>query len=94
MKQTFWFAMLLAVATGCSRLTIHQTETDETGYLKETVFKAGTFFDGKSELTKARTTMTDKSQGIGVSGLSQESSSTGAVQIIKIIVEGAKPVVP
>jgi len=92
--KTFFFAMLLALC-GCSRLVIHQTENDLAGNTqRRTDLSATSFFDAKSELAKARTTMTDKTQGIGVSGLNQESSSTGAVQVIKIVVEGAKIAAP
>lgn len=59
------------------------------GTVRHTELRASTIWDAKSELAKARTTMTDKTQGVSVSGLAQESSSTGVVQVIKIIIETA-----
>jgi hypothetical protein len=77
------------VFTGCSRLSVTQTETDADGTERRTQFKASTFFDSKSELAKARTTMTEKSQGVSISGLAQESSGSNAVSLAEKIVEGA-----
>lgn len=59
-----------------------------------------TFFDSSSSLAKLHIdtmSATNKngvwSPGISISGLDQTSSSTGAVQIIKIVVETAAPAV-
>jgi len=98
-QLSFWavcgVACCLCVNTSCSHLHISQDEVvgpDGKVTGRHTDFSARTFFDSKSELSKSSSTMTDKTQGIRVSGLTQEASSTGTVQVLKIIVEGARTV--
>ena len=50
------------------------------------------FFDSKASLRGFQVTQTDKSQSTQLRGLDQQTSSTGAVQVIKIVVEGASKV--
>ena len=86
---------------GCAVVRTHQAETTnrDGSVTRETDFKARTFFDSKNDLSKMRTTMTDKSQGVAVSGLEQESSGSNATALAGVIVEAAikaavKSVVP
>ncbi len=82
MRQLFCilFAVILC---GCARFRSTQTEISPDGTQRITRVYVTTFFDGRSDLAKLRTTMTDKSQGIGVIGLDQSSSSTNAVEILR-----------
>jgi len=87
------------IATGCARFKTTQTDkrTDADGSVTEitTVVRATTFFDSKSGLADFKATQSEKQQGATVGSLNQESSGSNAVQILKIVVEGAaKAVVP
>lgn len=85
----------LLVAVGCSHFSTKQTDistTDENGTTTRTITttaSANTFFDGRSSLASFKATQTDKTQGASVGSLSQETSGTNAVNVLKIIVEGA-----
>ena len=97
MKKPLLALVLVLAFTGCARVTIKQTE--DTNGQRATTFRATTFFDSHNELAKARTTMTDKSQGVSVSGLDQESSGTNATALVNAAVSAAvgaavKSVVP
>jgi uncharacterized protein YceK len=89
MKKLISLLAMAALLTGCASVVTEQIETDETGYTRHTKFKARTFWDSKNELTKARTTMTDKTQGVAVSGLEQEASGTNATALIERVVGAA-----
>ncbi len=89
MKKLISLLALAVLLMGCASVVTEQTETDAEGYTRHTKFKARTFWDSKNELTKARTTMTDKSQGVAVSGLEQEASGTNAVNLIERVVGAA-----
>jgi hypothetical protein len=88
MKIVCLFVSLFVIC-GCASVRIEQSETDEAGYQRTTKFRARTFFDSRNELAKARTTMTDKTQGVALSGLEQESSGSNAVSLAEKVVEGA-----
>ncbi len=47
------------------------------------------FFDSKASLRGFQVTQTDKSQSTSLRGLDQQTSSTGAVQTLRIVIEGA-----
>jgi hypothetical protein len=47
------------------------------------------FFDSKASLRGFSVSQTDKSQSTQLRGLDQQTSGTGAVQVLKIVVEGA-----
>ena len=81
------FAFCSLLLPGCARVRIHQSESNDG--TRTTDFRATTFFDSKNELAKARTTMTEKSQGVAVSGLEQESSGTNATALIERVVSAA-----
>ena len=80
-------ALLIGFAAGCARIHIRQSESKDG--TRTTEFRATTFFDSKNELAKARTTMTDKSQGVGVEGIKSEADSEGAQRIISSVVSAA-----
>jgi hypothetical protein len=50
------------------------------------------FFDSKASLRGFQVTQTDKSQSTSLRGLDQQTSSTGAVQTLRIVIEGAAKV--
>ena len=96
-KQLPSVLCVLLVLCGCASVRIKQTEASDG--TRSTEFRARTFFDSKNELAKARTTMTDKSQGVTVAGLDQESSGTNATALVHAAVSAAvgaavKSVVP
>lgn len=67
---------VLILLCGCS--TFHTTQTEFTNGLpaKRTDVFIRNFFDSHSDVTKLRTTFTDKSQGIGVGSIQENTSST------------------
>ncbi len=92
MKTSRLFAilsLLTLLLPGCASVTTDQTETNDAGYTRHTKFKARTFFDSKNELAKTRTTMTDKTQGVAISGLEQESSGSNVVALTERVVSAA-----
>ena len=86
-------ALGLSFVVGCSTVTtdIHETGVDKDGneFDKHTRVKAATVFDSKSELAKLHTTATDKTQSVSISGLSQESSTSNAVNMAEAFASGA-----
>ena len=80
------FLVLLVTLSGCAHFIARQTYTDPcTGTVRVTHVSAGTFLSSRSDLVKPRTTMTDKSQGIGLAGLDQSSSGTNMVEALRYI---------
>ena len=77
------------VCSGCSSLVTDQVETALDGSQRKTHVRAFTLFDGRSDLTKLRTTSTDKSQGMSVAGLSQESSGSNVVNMVESVTAAA-----
>lgn len=78
-------ALLAVLAlSGCTMLHTNQTDTSADGRKTVTVATVYSIF-GKTELSKLRTTQTDKSQGIGVAGLAQESPGTNAVVALQTL---------
>jgi hypothetical protein len=85
---------LLMGAVGCSHFNGTTTRTYFDPKLnalvtEKTAVKAGTFFDSKSGLTKMKNSITTATSGTTVGELNQESSGSNAIQVIKIVVEGA-----
>ncbi len=73
----------MALLCSCARFRSTQTESpDGTRTTRVTVT---TFFDAHNDLAKLRTTMTDHSQGIGLSGLDQSTTSTNALEILRLV---------
>jgi len=83
-------ASLLAISlclalSGCARFRSTQTETACDGTQKITRVTVTTFFDGKSDLAKLRASTSDKTQTLNLSGLDQSTSSTNAVEVLRLI---------
>ncbi len=93
LPMVLFFAALAAVAcastTGCASSRVHTLETRLDGTQVETEVRAHTFFDSKSELAKPKALVTDKTASSAVGSMNQESSGSNAVQVLKIVVEGA-----
>ena len=79
-------AMLLC---GCSTFKSLQRETAPDGTVRETEIKARTFMDAKSDLAKLRASTTDKTQGMTIGALGQESSGSNAVSLAEALMRGA-----
>ena len=81
---------LLAVLCfcGCSTFTSSQT-VERDGETVTTTIRARTFFDGRSELAKLRTTQTEKTQGVTLGALGQETSATNVVELFDRVVRAA-----
>lgn len=87
-------AVILFALTGCSRFSTSQSDTSyEQGKPSRTIttrVTAHTFFDARSELSKFSASQTDKTQGAKVGSLSQTSSGTNAIEVLKQMTELAK----
>src|SRR6185436_3527285 len=81
----FLCLLVLFLCCGCARFRSTQTETSPDGTQRITRVCVTTFFDGKSDLAKLRATTTDKTQGLTVSGLDQSTTSTNAVEMLRLI---------
>jgi len=92
MRTALVSALLLSVA-GCSTFRCEQTERTPDGREVTTTIRARTFFDARSDLAKLRTTQTDKTQGVSLGNLGQETSGTNAVElldrVVRAVVAGA-----
>ena len=77
--------LLCFLLAGCARFRSTQTETAPDGTQRITRVCVTTFFDGKSDLAKLRASTTDKTQGLTLAGLDQNSSSTNTVEILRHI---------
>lgn len=103
MKKTLLLLTALSFV-GCASFKTTQTDerlNEKTGEKTTvtTVVKARTFFDAKSELAKFKADQSDAKQSATVGSLKSETSGTNAVNVLKIVVEGAvsgaaKAVVP
>ncbi len=80
-------ALALLFNCSCSSLKVDILETQDG--TKTSTIRVRTLFDAKSELAKLRTSATDKTQSVTLSGLSQESNSTNLVEIIDRAVSAA-----
>jgi hypothetical protein len=90
-RHTF-FALCAAggvTLAGCSTFTSEQTVVHPDGETVTTTIRARTFFDAKSELARLRTTQTDKTQGVTLGALGQETSGTNTVELLERVVRGA-----
>jgi|SRR6185295_5930515 len=84
---TLIFAILLTV--GCAHFNYSANETKPDGTEIATKVKAFTFFDSKSELSKLKTSTTDKTQSLGIGTLNQEAEGSNAVNIVNSVVSAA-----
>lgn len=79
---------VLALSCSCSTFTSSQT-VERDGETVTTTIRARTFFDGRSELAKLRTTQTEKTQGVTLGALGQETSATNVVELFDRVVRAA-----
>lgn len=82
-------AILALSAGGCARFSSYQEQTRLDGTMVKQRQSVTTFFDGKSEIAKLRASTTDKTQGLTVGGLSEETSGTNAVNLVENITRAA-----
>ena len=82
----------LILITGCASLTTDQRETKEG--VVETRTTVRTFFAGKSELTKLRTTLTDKTQGMSLGTLNQDANLQPIIEAVIRAAMAARTVTP
>lgn len=81
-------SVLLALL-GCARFTSHQVKVDPDGSRTESRQIISTFWDSKSSIAKLRASTTDKTQGLTVGSVDQESSSSNAVDLVERVVAAA-----
>jgi len=88
-------ALVYVLALGCATQENHLEEVKPDGTRRISNTKTTTFFDAKSDLTKLKTSNTDKTQSIGVTGLDQESSGSNVVNlVIRVENTAVKAMVP
>lgn len=80
-----WLAIPIVLLAGCSHIGTVQEKLHPDGTKEITRVEITTFFDGKTDLAKFRTTSTDKSQGMSVGSVSENASSTNAVELLRSI---------
>lgn len=86
------FILLFVLSTGCAKILTDQTDTtitDVAGTKTRTIKTKATgytFMAGKQHLDKLRTTNTDKTQGMSVGSVEQESDAS---PLARAISEGA-----
>lgn len=89
MKNSQCIILCVLALVGCATQKTHLEERAPDGTVKISDTVTTTFFDGKSELAKLKTSHTKATQSIGITGLEQESSGTNAVALIQAVVEAA-----
>jgi hypothetical protein len=84
------FALLaLALLPGCARFSCYQEQTRPDGVTVRSRQSVTTFLDGKSEIAKVRASSTDKSTGLTVGSIAEESSSEVIDRVVKAAVSAA-----
>jgi hypothetical protein len=83
------FAVIFATAalSGCAHFSSVQTDTLADGTVRQTRVRVVTVFDAHNDLAKLRASTTDKTQGVSLAGLDQNSSSTNAVEVLRLIAQ-------
>jgi hypothetical protein len=81
--QTSLFLASILLLNGCAHFTSRQTETAPDGTQRVTRVSVTTFLDARSEVAKLRATTSDKTQGLSLGSVSENSSSTNAVEILR-----------
>ncbi len=81
----FGLIFATAILSGCAHFSSVQTDTLPDGTVRETRIRVLTLFDAHNDLAKLRATMSDKSQGMSLAGLSENASSTNAVKVLELI---------
>jgi len=78
-------SLSLLLLCGCAHFSTVQERTLIDGTKETTNVRIFTFFDANNQVGKLRTTMTEKSQGIGVGNISENSTSTNVVEILRLV---------
>src|SRR6266550_4842608 len=78
-------ALSLLFASGCAHFSSRQVETAPDGTQRTTRIAVLTFFDAHNDLAKLRASTSDKTQGVSLAGLDQTTSSTNAVEMLRLI---------
>lgn len=81
--------ILLVLLGGCATQQTLLEENFPDGSSKTTRVTTRTFWDSKSELAKLKTSHTKTSQSVGITDLSQESTSTNVVDLVERVVGAA-----
>jgi hypothetical protein len=82
-------AAALMMLPGCARFSSVQEQTKLDGTTFRQKQTVTTFFDGKSDIAKLRASSTDKTTGLSVGSISEESSGTNAVDLVDRVVGAA-----
>jgi len=80
---------LPALFVGCAMFHSVQIKTDPDGSKTESRQTITTLFDAKSEVSKLRASTTDKTQGLTLGSLSDESSGSNVVSLTESVVGAA-----
>lgn len=75
--------------TGCASFSSEQDQTKPDGTNTKSHQRIFTFWDANSSVAKLRASTTDKTQGLTVGGLDQESTSTNVNALVEGIVGAA-----
>lgn len=91
MKKLLLLSSIL-ILSGCAHLKSTTTETTDPKtqvVTRKTKVSVYTFYDSKSDVAKFKNSITDKTTGTTIGGLSQEASGTNANALVSSVVEGA-----
>lgn len=92
-RQPYLFTILFFLAllpfVGCAHFSSHQLRTDADGSQVESRQSVTTFFDAKTDIAKLRASTTDKTQGLTVGSIGEETNGSNAVAIVNTAVSAA-----
>jgi len=91
MKRPIVIIALAILVAGCARFnsTITERTLLDGTIEKETVVRAYTLFDSKSELTQLKAGQTKTTQTVGIGSLNQEASASNIVTLTEAVVGAA-----
>lgn len=75
------FILLLLLLPGCARFHSEQVDLEGT----RTTVTITTLFDAHNEVAKLKTTQTDKTQGVSLGSVNENSSSTNVVELLRVL---------
>jgi len=81
--------LVLALLPGCARFSSYQEQTKEDGTIVRQRQSVTTFLDGKSEIAKLRASSTEKTTGLTVGSIAEESTSEVVERVVKAAVSAA-----
>lgn len=85
MRKTLALISIVALASGCTMLKTNQTDTTQEGLVTKTSVMVYSILGGKSDLSKLRTTSTEKTQGVAIGVLAQESTGTNIIAVLQAL---------